>query len=125
VILDTNVISALFDGDGALSALLSSSARHEIPTIVIGEYRYGLMRSRHKRALSALLDELVRDSTVLAIDLETTEHYAMVRERLRAKGRPLPENDVWIGALAIQHGLDVVSRDTNFDHVAGLRRRSW
>ena len=44
---------------------------------------------------------------------------------LRARGTPIPENDVWISALAIEHGLDIVSRDTDFDYVAGIRRRSW
>jgi tRNA(fMet)-specific endonuclease VapC len=125
VILDTNAVSALFEGDRALASLLTSASRHELPTIVIGEYRYGLMRSRHKRALSALLEELIRESNVLPIDVETTEHYAIVRERLRANGHPLPENDVWISALALQHDLEVVSRDNDFDHVIGLRRRSW
>lgn len=125
MILDTNAVSALFQGDPALEKLLGAAPRHELPVVVIGEYRYGLARSRHRRSLGALLNELIRESIVLSIDLETTETYALVRERLRAKGRPLPENDVWISALAIQHGLDVVSRDADFDHVAGLRRRDW
>jgi tRNA(fMet)-specific endonuclease VapC len=125
VILDTTAVSALFVGDVALEKLLAGSSRHELPTIVIGEYRYGLARSRHRKALGALLDELIGECDVLVVDLETTEAYAAVRERLRARGRPLPENDVWISALAIQHGLDVVSRDAHFDEVVGLRRRAW
>jgi tRNA(fMet)-specific endonuclease VapC len=125
VILDTNAVSALFVGDPDLEAVLAASHRHELPTIVIGEYRFGLARSRHRKILVPLLDQLIAESVILNVDLATTEAYAVVRERLRAKGRPLPENDVWIAALAIQHGLDVVSRDIHFDHVAGLRRRSW
>ena len=64
-------------------------------------------------------------SIVLSAGLETAAAYAVVREALRAQGTPIPENDVWISALAIEHGLDIVSRDTDFDRVAGLRRRSW
>ena len=57
--------------------------------------------------------------------VETAVAYAAVREARRARGTPIPENDVWISALAIEHGLDIVSRDTDFDYVAGIRRRSW
>jgi tRNA(fMet)-specific endonuclease VapC len=125
VILDTNAVSALFVGDTEIEAVLAVAPRHELPTIVIGEYRFGLARSRHRRTLGPLLEQLIAESVVLDVDLATTESYALVRERLRAKGKPIPENDVWISALAIQHGLEVVSRDAHFDDVAGLRRRSW
>lgn len=125
MILDTNAVSALFDGDAALARVLGLAPKHELPTIVIGEYRYGLARSRHRRTFSALLETLIRESIVLDVGLGTATAYARVRERLRAIGRPLPENDVWIGALAIEHDLDVVSRDGHFDHIEGLRRRAW
>jgi len=125
MILDTNAVSALLEGDPALEVVLARSARHELPVIVIGEYRYGLARSRLRRRLVPLFDELIRESTVLSVGVETAAVYAKVREGLRAKGTPIPENDVWISALAVEHGLDIVSRDRDFDHVAGVRRRSW
>jgi tRNA(fMet)-specific endonuclease VapC len=125
MILDTNAVSRLLEGDPALEALLAHVPRHELPVIVIGEYRYGLARSRLRRSLLPLFDELVRESTVLSVGLGTAAVYATVREALRAQGTPIPENDVWISALAMEHGLDIVSRDTDFDHVAGVRRRSW
>jgi tRNA(fMet)-specific endonuclease VapC len=125
MILDTNAVSALFEGDKALAQVLGAAPKHELPAIVVGEYRYGLAHSKHKRTLLPLLEELIRESVVLDVGLATAEAYALVRERLRRRGRPLPENDVWIAALAIEHGLDVVSRDTHFDDVEGLLRRSW
>lgn len=105
--------------------MLTGESRHHLPLIVVGEYRYGLLRSRQNRRLSDLLDTLVRESTVLTIDLGTTKAYAEVRDGLRRQGTPIPENDVWIAALARQHGLPVVSRDAHFDHVRGITRRSW
>jgi tRNA(fMet)-specific endonuclease VapC len=125
VILDTNAVSALLEGDRALEAVLAPEPRHEIPVIVIGEYRYGLARSRRRRTLLPLFDELIRESNVLSVGLETAAAYAVVREALRKRGTPIPENDIWISALAIEHGLDIVSRDTDFDRVAGLNRRAW
>lgn len=125
MILDTNAVSALFTGDVALERLLARAARHELPVIVIGEYRYGLARSKSRRTLLPLLEQLIDESTVLAVGLETAALYARVREGLRAKGTPIPENDIWISALALEHRLDIVSRDNDFDHVTGLTRRSW
>lgn len=125
MIPDTNAVSALFAGDAALGSLLSASPRHELPAVVIGEYRHGLARSRFRRTLLPLLDDLIRESVVLEIGLATAEAYATVRERLRRRGRPIPENDVWISALALERGLDVVSRDEHFDFVEGLRRQAW
>lgn len=125
MILDTNAVSSLLAGEPALREVLRGSTRHELPVIVIGEYRYGLARSRARRLLVPLLEELIRESTVLSVRLETAAIYADVRERLRAKGSPIPENDIWISALALEHGLDVVSRDEDFDRVPGIRRRTW
>ena len=125
MILDTNAVSALFAGDRALSELLSNSSHHHLPVIVIGEFRYGLLRSRQADLLSSLLDTLIRESIVLGIETRTANEYAHVREELRAVGKPIPENDLWIAALARQHGLDVASRDRHFDQVENLTRRDW
>lgn len=125
MILDTNAVSALFAGDRALADILAGENRHHLPIIAIGEYRYGLMRSRDRGRLSRLLDLLVAESFVLPIVEETAEHYAHVREGLRRAARPLPENDVWIAALARQHDLPIVTRDDHFDAVGEVRCIGW
>ncbi|MEO8216325.1 MAG: type II toxin-antitoxin system VapC family toxin [Acidobacteriota bacterium] len=125
MILDTNAISALLAGDERIAGILDSERRHHLPVIAIGEYRYGLARSKHRVRIQQLLNLLIEGSIVLAVDDETTTHYAIVREALRVRGRPIPENDVWIAALAVQHGLPVVTRDTHFDEVVSLRRIEW
>lgn len=125
MILDTNAVSALLAGDPALEAVLAGEERHELPVIVIGEYRYGLQRSRARARLEPLLEALIEESGVLSISEATTRHYARVRESLRAAGKPIPENDVWIAALAAEHGLAVVTRDRDFDRVEGLTCLGW
>lgn len=125
MILDTNAVSALFEGDRALARQLAGANRHHLPVIVIGEYRYGLQRSRHRRKLSSLLDSLARESIILRVDETTAHAYAEVRDELRALGRPIPENDVWIAALARQHDEPVVSRDGHFEAVPGLSIVGW
>lgn len=125
MILDTNAVSALLAGDEALATALGDEPRHHLPVIVLGEYRYGLLRSRRSATLAPLLDLLAAESLVLPIDEPTSRAYAEVREELRQAGTPIPENDVWIAAVARRHALPVVSRDGHFDSVAGLERRSW
>jgi predicted nucleic acid-binding protein len=125
LILDTDAVSALFAGERSLAALLAGTRRHHLPTVVIGEYRYGLARSRHRAALDPLLETLVAASIVLPVEIATTLHYARVRNELRTRGTPIPENDVWIAALARQHGLAVISRDDHFDLVPQLVRNTW
>jgi tRNA(fMet)-specific endonuclease VapC len=125
VILDTNAVSALLSGDRALERLLSRRAIHELPVIVIGEYRYGLQRSRARKILEPIFDTLIDNSVVLPVDGETTRAYATVREGLRKRGTPLPENDVWLAALALQHDLKIVSRDHHFKSVEDVQCVGW
>jgi tRNA(fMet)-specific endonuclease VapC len=125
VILDTNAVSALFAGEPGVERLLSGSERHHLPVIVLGEYQVGLLRSKRRKRLLELLDALARESILLNIDQETAAAYAVTREKLRRAGTPIPENDVWIAALAVQHGEPVASRDRHFDHVPGVKRLQW
>lgn len=125
MILDTNAVSALLAGESGLETVLAGEPRHHLPAVVVGEYRYGLLRSRHRRALEPLLATLIEESIPLLVDLGTAERYAELRDELRRRGTPIPENDVWIAALARQHELPVVSRDTHFDHVPRLERHGW
>lgn len=125
MILDTNAVSALFRGDRHLGIALAGIERHHLPVVVIGEYRFGLLRSRHRQQLGELLDTLIQQSVVLPVDRTTAELYSQIRYELRLKERPIPENDIWIAALARQHVQPVVTRDDHFDQVADLRRVAW
>lgn len=125
MILDTNAISALFAGEPGLASVLAGTERHHVPTIVLGEYRFGLLGSRHCSVLEKLLDRLEGESILLYPDRATAVKYAEVRHRLKRAGTPIPENDVWIAALALQHELPVVTQDRHYDRVAGLTRLGW
>jgi len=63
--------------------------------------------------------------SVLACDQATAREYGQIKARLRAKGRPLPENDIWIAAIARLHGLTLVTRDQHFREVEGLAWEAW
>ena len=125
MILDTNAVSALLDGDPALETVLAGADRHHLPAVTLGEYRYGLKFSRQKRALESLLDTLEAESFPLGVDSVTARLYADIRSELKQVERPIPENDIWIAAIARQHQLPIVSRDEHFDWISGIRRIGW
>ena len=125
MILDTNALSAFIDGDRSLGQRLAGLGHASIPTIVLGEFRYGIAESRHRAAYETWLDEHLSNFDVLAVNATTAVVYAEVRQALKKKGRPIPANDVWISALAIEHRLPILTRDAHFDAVPGLRRVAW
>ena len=84
-----------------------------------------MKRSSQAQKLEALLDLLIANSDVLTVSEATANHYASVRESLRRAGNAIPENDVWIAALAVQESLPVVTRDKHFSYVSGLDVQAW
>ena len=125
MILDTNALSAFVDGDAGVGEILRHQARVAIPVIVLGEFRYGIAQSRRRLAYVAWLDSHLPDFDILAVTDETAVAYAALRAALRRSGRPIPANDAWIAALALQHRLPVLSRDQHFDVVPDLERKRW
>lgn len=125
MILDTNALSAFVDGDAGVGEILRREPRAAIPVIVLGEFRYGIAESRQRSAYEAWLESHLPGFDVLSVTDETAVAYAELRVALRRAGRPIPANDAWIAALALQHRLPVLSRDGHFDVVPGLTRRSW
>ena len=125
MILDTNALSAYLDKTPEAVDIVSEARELAIPVIVAGEFAFGIAQSRHREAYERSLQRMLDRCTVLSIGIETARHYAAIRLELKSAGKPIPANDVWIAALSRQHALPVMSRDTHFDLVGGLRRRNW
>ena len=125
MILDTNALSAFVDGDVAIGEVLRHQARACIPVIVLGEFRYGIALSKQRAAYEQWLANQLRHFEVLPVTNETTIAYAALRLTIKQKGTPIPANDAWIAALAIQHRLPVLSRDRHFDAVPQIKRQDW
>ena len=125
MILDTNGLSAVAEGEAALEPILRRAAQLAIPVVVLGEYRYGISQSRHRLHYERWLVEYLPEFRILDIDELTTLSYSAVRIELRRAGTPIPSNDVWIAALCRQHSLPVISRDRHFDAVSGITRIEW
>jgi predicted nucleic acid-binding protein len=96
-----------------------------VTIISLGEYAFGISKSRHHSELEAWLDALLLKVDVLLLEQKTLPFYAEVRARLKVAGTPIPANDCWIAALAQQHRLPIVSQDRHFDFVRGIQRIGW
>ena len=125
MILDTNGLSALAEGDPRLESILRKATQIAVPVIVLGEYRYGIQQSRERQRYEHWLVEYLSKFRVLDVEEQTTTSYAAVRGELKRAGTPIPSNDVWIAALCRQHSLPLLSRDRHFDLVPGLHRIGW
>jgi len=84
----------------------------------LGELFYGAEYSGKRAHNLKRVEELYATSAILDSDVETTRHYGRIKAQLREKGKPIPNNDVWIAAIALQYDLTVVTRDKHFDHLS-------
>ena len=122
MILDTNALSAYLDKTAVAVEIVSRASEIAIPVIVAGEFAFGIAQSRHREVYERSLQRMLDRCMVLDVDIETSRHYAAIRLELRAAATPIPANDVWIAALSRQHAMPVMSRDSHFDFIGGLRR---
>jgi len=124
-LLDTNTAIEALNNKLNLQRLLDGSRNVFLSTTVVGELRYGAEKSSHVEANFAKIRRLIRLCPVFVCDEETARHYASIKNLLRKKGRPIPQNDIWIAASARQHRLTLVTRDGHFDEVADLSTEYW
>ena len=125
VALDTGALAEFAAGNENLGRVLAPYRSIALPATVLGEYRYGLMGSRQEARLNEWLAELLAYAHVLDTKARTSAVYAKIRYQLRVRGKPMPENDVWIAAAAMEHDLPLLTRDAHFRNVNGLEVLGW
>jgi tRNA(fMet)-specific endonuclease VapC len=124
-LLDTNIVIAIFAEDLSVQKHIARAGEIFIPAIVIGELFFGAFKSGRPKANSARIENFAAVNAVLACDIGTGREYGRIKKLLHKKGRPIPENDIWIAALAREHGLTLVSRDEHFQQIDELKRAEW
>lgn len=124
-LLDTNIVIALSVNDEVVLEHLDEDVVTYLPSIVLGELFFGAYRSARVKENLARTVEFAANNTVLACDADTARYYGRISSQLRRAGRPIPENDVWIAAIAFQYDLTLVSRDSHFDSVESLQVEIW
>lgn len=124
-LLDTSIIIALFAKEPVVHERLSNAGEVFVPCIALGEMYFGTYKSLRIKENLARIDECVLNSTMLACDTDTAKKYGDIKNQLKEKGQPLPENDIWIAAVAQQYDLTLITRDTHFHIIENIKIESW
>lgn len=119
ILLDTSAYSGLMRGTPSIVSAVRSADSIAVNPIVLGELRSGFAGGHRRDANEALLDRFLASPRVrvATIDEETSIYYSAIHARLRARGTPIPANDLWIGATAMQHGFVLLTTDAHFGYL--------
>ncbi len=124
-LLDTNIVIALFAEDTSVQEGLAEVEQVYLPIIVLGELYYGAGKSLRAEENITRVDEFAAMSAVLGPNTTTAKEYGEIKNALQNRGRPIPENDIWISAITKQNGLTLVTRDEHFKEVEGIATEIW
>ena len=124
-LLDTNILIALIAGEVSVTQAVAGAPAVFVPAIALGELYYGARKSARPGQTLQIIERLGASAAVLSCGAETAQRYGALKARLRASGTPLPENDLWIAALALEHDLTLVTRDAHFALVPEISTVTW
>jgi predicted nucleic acid-binding protein len=122
LLVDTNRFADLSANDRRAHERMQAADEIWLSVITIGELLAGFSQGNRRKANERRLAELlqVQGVRMLLLDSATPQYYAKIWQSLRRKGTPIPTNDIWIAAQALQHNLTLDSSDSHFQHVPGL-----
>jgi predicted nucleic acid-binding protein len=122
ILIDTNIYSFALRGASEVVSVLQKATEIGICAISIGELLSGFKGGGRDRENRAELEEFLDAPRVrlYPIDETTADYYAEILDELRRLGKPIPTNDIWIGAVALQHGLKLFSKDKHFENIPGI-----
>jgi len=124
-LLDSNIVIASLSSDAGVLKRIEDADEYFISATVLGEMFFGALHSANSSKNLDRLEDFVSVAGFLSCDISTARHYGQIKALLRRKGKPIPENDIWIAASAMQHSLTLATRDRHFDDVDGLQLSLW
>jgi tRNA(fMet)-specific endonuclease VapC len=119
-LLDTNIIIKLLNGNPETVDLFHSLEQIFISSITVGELIYGAMKSTRKKENIELFNSFLHEYPILGVDAKTAHVYGEIKLQLVHAGINIPENDLWIASVALQHQLSLVTLDKHFSKINGL-----
>lgn len=124
-LLDTNIVIAMFANEVNIEVERQNTGRVFLPSPVIGELYYGARNSDRPIENITRINRLTERIPSISCDLETARWYGIIKNQLRQKGHLIPDNDIWIAAIAMQRELILVTRDAHFNEVDSLQLERW
>ena len=118
-------ILSLASKDASVEARLRETEEIFVPNTVLGELYYGARNSNRIEENLSKVDDFAADNKILSSDFDTAKLYGSIKSDLKLKGKPIPENDIWIAAIAKQYDLTLASRDSHFEEIDNLSLEEW
>jgi tRNA(fMet)-specific endonuclease VapC len=127
ILLDTSIAVWWLRGGDRFRAFAQRFAddRALLPLIVVGEMLYGARRHHAPEEEQKRVLAFTGQFSLIGISFATADRYATLRADLSRAGTPIPENDIWIAALALEHNVALATHDRHFQLVPGLRLETW
>ena len=116
-LVDTNVIIRFFKGERELFSLFDDMENLYISSITVGELTYGAELSKKSDFNRDNYFCFCQQMKVLYPDLEVAKSYGKIKAYLKAKGKTIPENDIWIAATCHAADLNLITADSDFDFI--------
>jgi len=123
--VDTNVPTAFLGGDRDVLKEMARAKKVWLPIPVLGELIYGALKSTNKEANLKEISKVLLLAGIIECDEKVADRYGRIRLDLKKKGRPIPENDIWIAACAEVKKVPLVTRDSHFNEIDSLEKVRW
>jgi tRNA(fMet)-specific endonuclease VapC len=124
-LIDTNIAILFLNNKEFVVDKIMGSDQIFICSIVVGELLYGARKSTLAKKNLYKYENFINSLSFLPVDIITAKHYSLIKNHLSFKGTPIPENDIWIAAVALQHELMLATDDSHFNLVEGLHIKNW
>ncbi len=124
-LLDTNIVVPLLNRDEKLLEYAENADEIYISSVVLGELYFGAQRSSKIIENIQKIHIFKQRYNILSCGDETAQIYGRIKQQILKKGRPIPENDLWIASVALQYQLPLVTRDEHFTGIDGLKLEKW
>lgn len=121
IIADTSAVISLFKGHEKAQIQFNQSEIVYLPSIVVGELYCGVYNCHNPDREISKIEKLIEKTVLLDVDYEAGKYYGEIINQLRTQGTPIPNNDVWIAAVAKQHNLPVLARDKHFKRIIDIK----
>jgi len=119
-VLDTNVITKLLDNDPAAISLIHKIDNVFTSVVVVGELYFAAANSSKREVNLKNFQEALACVEIISIDDDVCMSYAKIKLELKKKGKPIPDNDIWIAACAHAKGLSVATFDQHFSEISQI-----
>ncbi len=120
-ILDTNIIIELFRGNVEIKSIFNLNDKLHIPFAVLGELYLGAYKSNNIEKHLIQIENFIQNCYILNPDEDTSNQYGLLKSKLLKKGKPIPENDIWIAAISKQYKFQLITLDKHFLEISEIK----